>query len=224
MVKTHCTFTFTFISKTPRSPAAVCWLEKLKYKKRQMKQTSTTHPTSLNFELWTQLPKTSSKCFSAFNNTLHWYFITNLNVTKKFAINLELVFLQSCLVLSCLPWFYPPKLQIQTDFDSIQTMNHLFELPEQICYVQCGICTTILLVSWCSSIQVNDPLCSFGLYFRLDMQVSVPCSSLSMAVTVTCGHCSSLLSVNMKKATLVPLHFLSSLARNAVKPLKMIEN
>ncbi|XP_022151051.1 axial regulator YABBY 4-like [Momordica charantia] len=71
-------------------------------------------------------------------------------------------------------------------------MNHLFDLPEQICYVQCGICTTILLVS-------------------------VPCSSLSMAVTVTCGHCSSLLSVNMMKATLVPLHFLSSIARNVPK-------
>ncbi|KAG6601510.1 Axial regulator YABBY 4, partial [Cucurbita argyrosperma subsp. sororia] len=71
-------------------------------------------------------------------------------------------------------------------------MNHLFELPEKICYVQCGICTTILLVS-------------------------VPCSSLSMEVTVTCGHCSSLLSVNMLRATLVPLHFLSSLSRNLPK-------
>ncbi|XP_023511763.1 axial regulator YABBY 4 isoform X1 [Cucurbita pepo subsp. pepo] len=71
-------------------------------------------------------------------------------------------------------------------------MNHLFELPEKICYVQCGICTTILLVS-------------------------VPCSSLSMEVTVTCGHCSSLLSVNMMRATLVPLHFLSSLSRNLPK-------
>ncbi|KAL4015928.1 hypothetical protein IC575_023537 [Cucumis melo] len=73
-------------------------------------------------------------------------------------------------------------------------MNHLFDLPEKICYVQCGICTTILLVS-------------------------VPCSSLSMAVTVTCGHCSSLLSVNMMKATLVPLHFLSSLSHNVIKIL-----
>ncbi|XP_038893210.1 axial regulator YABBY 4 isoform X2 [Benincasa hispida] len=71
-------------------------------------------------------------------------------------------------------------------------MNNLFELPEKICYVQCGICTTILLVS-------------------------VPCSSLSTAVTVTCGHCSSLLSVNMMKANLVPLHFLSSLSCNVPK-------
>ncbi|CAJ1940157.1 unnamed protein product [Sphenostylis stenocarpa] len=29
----------------------------------------------------------------------------------------------------------------------MSTMNHLFDLPEQICYVQCGFCTTILMVS-----------------------------------------------------------------------------
>ncbi|CAD5313552.1 unnamed protein product [Arabidopsis thaliana] len=27
------------------------------------------------------------------------------------------------------------------------TLNHLFDLPGQICHVQCGFCTTILLVS-----------------------------------------------------------------------------
>ncbi|KAK1552640.1 hypothetical protein Q3G72_020726 [Acer saccharum] len=66
------------------------------------------------------------------------------------------------------------------------TINHLFDLPEQICYVQCGFCTTILLVS-------------------------VPCSSLSRVVTVRCGHCTSLLSVSMIKASFVPLHLLASL-------------
>ncbi|KAM7250093.1 hypothetical protein ACFE04_021976 [Oxalis oulophora] len=65
-------------------------------------------------------------------------------------------------------------------------LNHLFDLPDQICYVQCGFCTTILLVS-------------------------VPCSSLSMVVTVRCGHCTSLLSVNMLKASFVPLHLVASL-------------
>ncbi|XP_065876169.1 axial regulator YABBY 4 isoform X2 [Euphorbia lathyris] len=67
-------------------------------------------------------------------------------------------------------------------------MNHLFDFPpDQICYVQCGFCDTILLVS-------------------------VPCSSLSMVVTVRCGHCSSLLSVNMMKVTFVPFqHLLASL-------------
>ncbi|KAG4921351.1 hypothetical protein AAZX31_18G129500 [Glycine max] len=68
----------------------------------------------------------------------------------------------------------------------MSTLNHLFDLPEQICYVQCGFCTTILMVS-------------------------VPCSILSTVVTVRCGHCTSLLSVNMKKASLVPFHLLASL-------------
>ncbi|KAL6571843.1 hypothetical protein OROHE_002712 [Orobanche hederae] len=59
-------------------------------------------------------------------------------------------------------------------------------LREQICYVQCGFCSTILLVN-------------------------VPCSSLSKVVTVKCGHCDGILSVNMMKACLLPLHFFSSL-------------
>ncbi|KAL6294496.1 hypothetical protein ACE6H2_002638 [Prunus campanulata] len=72
----------------------------------------------------------------------------------------------------------------------MSALNHLFDLPDQICYVQCGFCTTILLVS-------------------------VPCSSLSMlAVTVRCGHCSCLLSVNMMKASFVPLHLLASLTQD----------
>ncbi|KAL6983715.1 Axial regulator YABBY 4 [Sarracenia purpurea var. burkii] len=72
------------------------------------------------------------------------------------------------------------------------TLNHLFDLQEQICYVQCGYCTTILLVS-------------------------VPCSSLSMVVTVRCGHCTSLLSVNMMKASFIPLHLLASLNQDQPK-------
>ncbi|KAI4314349.1 hypothetical protein L6164_027266 [Bauhinia variegata] len=69
----------------------------------------------------------------------------------------------------------------------MSTLNHLFDLPEQICYVKCGFCTTILMVS-------------------------VPCSSLSMVVTVRCGHCTSLLSVSMMKASFVPFHLLASLS------------
>ncbi|XVE85103.1 hypothetical protein DITRI_Ditri17bG0065100 [Diplodiscus trichospermus] len=71
----------------------------------------------------------------------------------------------------------------------MSTLNHLFEIPEQICYVQCALCTTVLLVS-------------------------VPCSSLSMAVTVRCGHCTSLLSVNMMEASFVPLQLLASLGQD----------
>ncbi|KAG8366102.1 hypothetical protein BUALT_Bualt17G0041000 [Buddleja alternifolia] len=68
----------------------------------------------------------------------------------------------------------------------MSALDNLLDLQEQICYVQCGFCTTILLVS-------------------------VPCNSLSMVVTVRCGHCNSILSVNMVKACLVPLHLISSL-------------
>ncbi|KAL5190384.1 Axial regulator YABBY 4 [Glycine soja] len=69
----------------------------------------------------------------------------------------------------------------------MSTLNHLFDLPEQICYIQCGFCSTILMVS-------------------------VPCSSLSMVVTVRCGHCTSLFSVNMSKASFIPFHLLASLS------------
>ncbi|CAI0386290.1 unnamed protein product [Linum tenue] len=70
---------------------------------------------------------------------------------------------------------------------SSTAVSQLFDLPagEQICYVQCGFCTTILLVS-------------------------VPCSSLSMVVTVRCGQCTSLLSVNMLKASFLPFHLLAA--------------
>ncbi|MFS8028430.1 putative transcription factor C2C2-YABBY family [Helianthus anomalus] len=68
----------------------------------------------------------------------------------------------------------------------MSTFNHLLDLQpqEQICYVQCGFCTTVLLVV-------------------------VPYSCLSMVVTVKCGHCTSLLSVNMMGSTFLPLHFSS---------------
>ncbi|KAJ9169535.1 hypothetical protein P3X46_017717 [Hevea brasiliensis] len=65
------------------------------------------------------------------------------------------------------------------------TLNHLFELLEKICYLQCGFCDTILLVS-------------------------VPCSSLSMVVTVRRGHYTSPLFVNMMKVSFVPFQFLAS--------------
>ncbi|KAL3835582.1 hypothetical protein ACJIZ3_010318 [Penstemon smallii] len=48
--------------------------------------------------------------------------------------------------------------------------------------------------------------------------VSVPYNSLSMVVTVRCGHCTSILSVNMSKATFVPLHFFSSLDQQEETP------
>ncbi|KAJ0631292.1 putative transcription factor C2C2-YABBY family [Helianthus annuus] len=68
----------------------------------------------------------------------------------------------------------------------MSTFNHLLDHQpqEHICYVQCGFCTTVLLVV-------------------------VPYSCLSMVVTVKCGHCTSLLPVNMMGSTFLPLHFSS---------------
>ncbi|XP_014520419.1 axial regulator YABBY 4 isoform X2 [Vigna radiata var. radiata] len=108
----------------------------------------------------------------------------------------------------------------------MSTLNHLFDLPEQICYVQCGFCTTILMVMdsfVTSTAPLKFIIClyfltslvefiSLFLFNSTEMQVSVPCSSLSMVVTVRCGHCTSLLSVNMMKASFVPFHLLASLS------------
>ncbi|EPS63061.1 hypothetical protein M569_11726, partial [Genlisea aurea] len=48
---------------------------------------------------------------------------------------------------------------------------------EQLCYVHCGCCDTVLAVS-------------------------VPCTSFFKTVTVRCGHCTNLLSVNMRSLLL----------------------
>nr|AEK35320.1 YABBY3-like protein [Eschscholzia californica subsp. californica] len=64
------------------------------------------------------------------------------------------------------------------------SLDHLSP-SEQLCYVHCNLCDTVLAVS-------------------------VPCSSLFKTVTVRCGHCTNLLSVNMR-GLLLPatnqLHF-----------------
>ncbi|CAI8609645.1 unnamed protein product [Vicia faba] len=57
------------------------------------------------------------------------------------------------------------------------SLDHL-PPSEQLCYVHCNICDTILAVS-------------------------VPCTSLFKTVTVRCGHCTNLLPVNMR-ALLLP--------------------
>ncbi|KAL0357914.1 UNVERIFIED_CONTAM: Axial regulator YABBY 4 [Sesamum calycinum] len=81
----------------------------------------------------------------------------------------------------------------------MSTLDNLLDLQDQICYVKCGFCSTILLVS-------------------------VPCSSLSMVVTVKCGHCTRILSVNMMTARLVPLHLFSSLSHqeHTVQPKREV--
>ncbi|XP_062219778.1 protein YABBY 4 [Phragmites australis] len=60
------------------------------------------------------------------------------------------------------------------------TLDHLAPSPtEQLCYVHCNCCDTILAVG-------------------------VPCSSLFKTVTVRCGHCANLLSVNLRGLLLPP--------------------
>lgn len=100
-----------------------------------------------------------------------------------------------------------------TKMPNMTTLNQLFDLPGQICHVQCGFCTTILLVHLISSpsLYVYIDGHSMNIYIHV-LQVSVPFTSLSMVVTVRCGHCTSLLSVNLMKASFIPLHLLSSLS------------
>jgi len=68
-------------------------------------------------------------------------------------------------------------------------------------------------ICWVHVVLWHFPYFTFYFFFNsTEMQVSVPCSSLSMVVTVRCGHCTSLLSVNMMKASFVPFHLLASLS------------
>ncbi|KAF9675137.1 hypothetical protein SADUNF_Sadunf09G0000800 [Salix dunnii] len=53
-------------------------------------------------------------------------------------------------------------------------------VSERVCYVHCNFCNTILASSHSNKVEV-----------------SVPSSSLLNTVTVRCGHCGNLLSVNM---------------------------
>ncbi|CAL9095626.1 unnamed protein product [Musa textilis] len=74
----------------------------------------------------------------------------------------------------------------------MSSSNPLLELPEQLGYVQCSFCATILLVS-------------------------VPCSSLLKVVTVRCGHCTGLLSVSLVRTSVVPVELLASLGDEEVR-------
>ncbi|XP_048334549.1 axial regulator YABBY 1 [Ziziphus jujuba] len=78
--------------------------------------------------------------------------------------------------------------------------DHHLSPSDQLCYVHCNFCDTVLAVS-------------------------VPCTSLFKTVTVRCGHCSNLLSVNMR-ALLLPaaaanqLHF----GHNLLNPQHLLED
>ncbi|GAB4844342.1 Axial regulator YABBY 1 [Ancistrocladus abbreviatus] len=76
--------------------------------------------------------------------------------------------------------------------------HHFSSSPsEQLCYVHCNFCDTVLAVS-------------------------VPCSSLFKTVTVRCGHCTNLLSVNMR-ALLLPSANQLQLGHSFLTPQNLLE-
>ncbi|KAK4414666.1 Axial regulator YABBY 1 [Sesamum alatum] len=68
---------------------------------------------------------------------------------------------------------------------------------EQLCYVHCNFCDTVLAVS-------------------------VPCASLFKTVTVRCGHCTNLLSVNMR-GLLLPAANQLHLGHSFFSPQNLLE-
>jgi len=98
---------------------------------------------------------------------------------------------------------------------SSSTTISLDHLPpsEQLCYVHCNICDTVLAVyehilhfltpKLLSNTRVSLILLSHFFFLSFMFQVSVPCTSLFKTVTVRCGHCTNLLPVNMR-GLLVP--------------------
>ncbi|XP_071918373.1 uncharacterized protein [Coffea arabica] len=78
------------------------------------------------------------------------------------------------------------------------SLDHLAS-SEQLCYVHCNICDTVLAV-YCFTTGISSPLFDILINpsFSIDPSVSVPCTSLFQTVTVRCGHCTNLLPVNMR--------------------------
>nr|AQM50869.1 putative FILAMENTOUS FLOWER-orthologous transcription factor MhyFIL2 [Monotropa hypopitys] len=80
-----------------------------------------------------------------------------------------------------------------------QTHSHLpHSSSDQLCYVQCNICDTVLAVS-------------------------VPCSSLFKTATVRCGHCTSLFSVNIRGLLLPQPNQLHHLGNSLFSPQNLLE-
>ncbi|GAU25679.1 hypothetical protein TSUD_266060 [Trifolium subterraneum] len=79
-----------------------------------------------------------------------------------------------------------------TSFSPDQQQQQQLSPSDQLCYVHCNFCDTVLAVS-------------------------VPSSSLFKTVTVRCGHCTNLLSVNMR-ALLLPAPNQLHLGHNFFNP------
>lgn len=75
--------------------------------------------------------------------------------------------------------------------------DHLSPTSDQLCYVHCNFCDTVLAVS-------------------------VPCTSLFKTVTVRCGHCTNLLSVNMR-GLLLPAANQLHLGHSLFSPHNLLE-
>lgn len=85
----------------------------------------------------------------------------------------------------------------------MSAFESLHGAQEQICYVKCCFCNTILLVLnyvFFSSFLFLCLCCNdlIVVLFYV-MKVSVPYSSLAMVVTIRCGHCNDIFSLNMMK-------------------------
>ncbi|XP_058734619.1 axial regulator YABBY 1-like [Vicia villosa] len=81
--------------------------------------------------------------------------------------------------------------------DQQQQQQQQLSPSDQLCYVHCNFCDTVLAVS-------------------------VPCTSLFKTVTVRCGHCTNLLSVNMR-ALLLPAANQFHLGHNFFNPQNLME-
>jgi hypothetical protein len=96
----------------------------------------------------------------------------------------------------------PPPLLVENLLPLNQLSPMAEPASEKLCYVHCHFCDTVLVVR--DRIPRSLYFCSlifdYGVTYmaRVGLQVSVPTSSLFKTVTVRCGHCSSLLTVNMR--------------------------
>ncbi|RZR98622.1 hypothetical protein BHM03_00028048 [Ensete ventricosum] len=88
------------------------------------------------------------------------------------------------------------------------SLDHLSTPPpsEQLCYVHCNFCDTVLAVYARSYSQsLPSPFIPWrAATVHAPVRVSVPFTSLFKTVTVRCGHCTNLLSVNMRGLHLPP--------------------
>ena len=138
---------------------------------------------------------------SSFSSSIT-YTLSHLQVTNSDRyVNTEPSFWSSRTDMLCRMWI------LCHHFNGNELFGH-FNCTSRVHVVMFSNCTCWVHVV-CNATFYISFLC---FQFNCEMQVSVPSSSLSMVVTVKCGHCTSVLSVNMMKASFVPFHLLASLS------------